>query len=162
MSDLGAAAWPQADLDPLRRLKVIAAAVRAPMYAERHYDVPPERLWAVAADLENELPHIIPALKSFTLLGAEGERLTARAVGRLGLPEAFDVVLRPGWCLMQSRTLMGAMAAVPHDGGTTFAFASGLRRPGGALLKRLGLFGTEARGHALLDRLQERIDARSH
>ncbi|MFF3620913.1 hypothetical protein [Streptomyces sp. NPDC002467] len=151
----------EAGLDPIRRLKVIAAATSAPMYAERHFDVPMDRLWDVASDLENELPHVISGLRSFTVVSRREGRLSARAVGRLGLAESFDVVLRPGWCLMQSKTLTGAMSAVPEGHGTTFAFMSGLRVPGGSLLKRLGLFGTDARGEALLDRLQQRIDARS-
>ena len=60
--------------------------------------------------------------------------MTARARGRLGQHARFDVVLRPGWCLMQSRFLTGGMAAVPDAGGTRFAFPGGLRLPGIRLL----------------------------
>ncbi|MER5730663.1 hypothetical protein ABT084_20420 [Streptomyces sp. NPDC002138] len=161
MSEVVSGSWPTADLDPIRRLKVISAATNATSYAQRRYEVPIERLWAVAADLENELPQIITGLRSFTITGTDGERISAQAVSSLGHREHFDVVLRPGWCLMQSKVLLGAMAAIPDGSGTTFAFMSGLRIPGASALKRIGLFGTEARADALLDRLELRIQARS-
>ena len=41
---------------------------------------------------------------------------------------------RPGWCVLQSRFLIGGMAAVPEAGGTRFAFLGGLRLPGMRLL----------------------------
>ena len=44
------------------------------------------------------------------------------------------MVLRPGWCVMQSRFLIGAMAAAPDGDGTRFAFLGGLRFPGIRLL----------------------------
>ena len=56
--------------------------------------------------------------------------MTARARGRLGQHARFDVVLRPGWCVMQSRFLIGGMAAVPEAGGTRFAFLSPASRLG--------------------------------
>jgi hypothetical protein len=60
--------------------------------------------------------------------------MTARARGRLGQRARFDVMLRPGWCVMQSRFLVGGMAAVPEGAGTRFAFLGGLRLPGMKLL----------------------------
>jgi hypothetical protein len=44
------------------------------------------------------------------------------------------VVLRPGWCVMQSRFLIGGVAAVPEADGTRFAFLGGLRLPALRLL----------------------------
>jgi len=63
--------------------------------------------------------------------------MTARARGRLGQHARFDVVLRPGWCVMQSRLLIGGMAAAPEAGGTRFAFLGGLRLPGVRLIDPL-------------------------
>lgn len=60
--------------------------------------------------------------------------MTARARGRLGQHARFDVVLRPGWCVMQSRFLIGGMAATPEGDSTRFAFLGGLRLPGIRLL----------------------------
>jgi hypothetical protein len=39
---------------------------------------------------------------------------------------ARDVVLRPGWCVMQSPFLVGGMAAVREAGGNRFVFFGGL------------------------------------
>ena len=73
-------------------------------------------------------------LRSFEIISTRGDQLTARARGRLGQRARFDVVLRPGWCVMQSRFLIGGMAAVPEAGGTRFAFLGGLRLPGMRLI----------------------------
>jgi hypothetical protein len=109
--------WPVVELDPVRRMRVLAAATPGVAYAEK----------------------LIPApfntdLRSFEITSAWGERMIAHARGRLGQRARFDVVLRPGWCVMQSRFLIGGMAAVPEVGGTRFAFLGGLRLPGMRLL----------------------------
>ncbi|KUJ69017.1 hypothetical protein ACZ90_14300 [Streptomyces albus subsp. albus] len=161
MSGAVNSSWPTTDLDPLRRLKVIAATAKHATFAERYYEVPLDRLWAVASDLERELPRLVPGVRSFTVLDSVGDRLSARAVSVLGHREHFDVVLRPGWCLMQSRVLASGMAAVAEGDGTRFAFFSSLRLPGGRLLNRMRLVRAEARTGRLFDRLEQRIAARS-
>ncbi|MEU9372758.1 hypothetical protein AB0D94_03125 [Streptomyces sp. NPDC048255] len=153
--------WPAVELDPLRRLKVIASASKYPSFGERLFDVPIERLWAVATDLEKELPHIVPGLRSFTITGTEKDRLTGQAVSSIGHREHFDVVLRPGWCLMQSKAIVGGMAAVAEGAGTRFAFFSSLRFPGGQVVDRVRVLRAERRTGMLFDRLQLRLDARS-
>jgi hypothetical protein len=126
--------WPVADLDPVRRLRVLAAAVRFPVYvAETVLPVPVERVWAVASDLERELPRCISTVRSARVTQAEGDRLVLLATGTFGQRARFDVVLRPGWCLMRSRFVLGAMAAVPEAGGTRFASLGGFRLPGARL-----------------------------
>jgi hypothetical protein len=166
-------AWPAAELGPLRRIRVLAATRRA-TYAERRFEVEPGRLWAVVADLENELPLLIPGMRAFTALDRGTDRGTdhegaataaeecfhAVAVGALGYRERFRVLLRPGWCLMQSRILIGAMAAEPEDGGTRFAFLGALRVPGGGALHALRRIGGQARNEASFERLDRRIAAR--
>jgi hypothetical protein len=59
---------------------------------------------------------MVTDLRSFEITSARGERM--RASGRLGQRARFDIVLRPGWCVMRSR----------------FAFLGGLRLPGMRLL----------------------------
>ena len=126
--------WPVADLDPVRRLRVLAASVRFPAYvAEVVLPAPPERVWAVAADLERELPRCLPTVRSARITRADGDQLELLAVGTLGQRARFDVVLRPGWCLMRSRFVVGAMAAVAEAGGTRFAVLGGFRIPGAGL-----------------------------
>ncbi|MGF1426476.1 SRPBCC family protein [Kitasatospora sp. LaBMicrA B282] len=138
--------WMVAELDPVRRLRVLAATVPGAMrYREIVLPAPMDRVWAVASDLEGELPNLLPTVLSFRYTddaSADTERRTAHAVGRFGRRADFEVVLRPGWCVMQSRFVLGAMAAVPEGGGTRFATLGGLRVPGARLLRPLtGLLG---------------------
>jgi hypothetical protein len=126
--------WPAADLDPVRRLRVLAAAVRFPVYvAETVLPVPVDRVWAVASDLERELPRCISTVRSARITRAGDGRLELLATGTLGQRARFDVVLRPGWCLMRSRFVVGAMAAVQEAEGTRFASLGGFRLPGARL-----------------------------
>ena len=126
--------WPAAELDPVRRMRVLAAATPGVAYAEKLIPALFDAVWETASDLEHQLPRMITDLRSFEITSARGERMTARARGRLGQRACFDVVLRPGWCVMQSRFLIGGMAAVPEADGTRFAFLGGLRLPGIGLL----------------------------
>src|SRR5215469_8430419 len=129
--------WPVAELDPVRRMRALAAATSGVAYAEKLIPVPFDAVWNLASDLERELPRMVTDLRSFEITSTGGERLTARARGRLGQRARFDVVLRPGWCVMQSRFIIGGMAAAPEAEGTRFAFLGGLRLPGIRLLDPL-------------------------
>ena len=103
--------WPVAELDPVRRMRIIATATPGVAYAEKLIPAPFSAVWEAASDLENELPRMITDLRSFEITSTRGERITANARGRFGQRARFDVVLRPGWCLMQSQFLVGGMAA---------------------------------------------------
>ncbi|GGW80520.1 hypothetical protein GCM10010503_67420 [Streptomyces lucensis JCM 4490] len=158
----GSSGWPVAELDTVRRLKVIASGSgQHASFSERRFDVPLERLWSVVSDLENELPLIVSGLRSFTITGSSGERLSGEAVGAVGFRERFEVVLRPGWCLMQGQVLTSGMAATADADGCRFAFFTSLRLPGGALLDRLRGPWSARRAEDMLDRLGERVAARS-
>ena len=143
--------WPTVDLDHVRRMRVLAASIPGVLYAEDHIDVPFERVWDYVRDVETSIPALITDVRSFRVVGrtdsaptAGEERLEARAVGLLGNRGAFDVILEPGWCLMQSRLVLGGLAAVPEGEGTRFAACGGLRFPGGRLLGRaVGARGAE-------------------
>jgi hypothetical protein len=92
--------------------------------------MPLEQVWGVAADLEHELPHLVRDVRSFEYLpGVPADDGVRHAVvrGSWHKRTEFSVVLRPGWCLMQSRFLVGGMAAVAEDGGTCLAFYGALR-----------------------------------
>jgi hypothetical protein len=130
--------WPVADLDPVRRLHVLASVVRFPVYvADVVLPAPFEEVWAEVSDLEHELPRRISTVRSARITRAEGDRLELTATGNLGQRARFDVVLRPGWCLMRSRFVLGAMAAVPQGGETRFAALGGFRLPGARLARPL-------------------------
>lgn len=150
--------WPAAGLDPVRRLRVIAAATPGAIYAEEHIPAPFDAVWAVASDLEAEVPRIITDVATFTVTASDPGRLEARARSRLGLRARFDVVLRPGWCLMQSRFLVFGMAAVPEAGGTRFAGLGALRLPGARLLGPANRWLLTRRlRHGAIGRLAERV-----
>ena len=70
------------------------------------------------------------------------------------------MVLRPGWCVMQSRFLIGGMAAAPEGDATRFAFLGGLRLPG---MRRLDPVLRPAASRLALrpiSRLEHRLRAR--
>jgi hypothetical protein len=149
--------WPVADVDPVRRMRVIAAVTPGVAYAEKLIPASFSAVWEAASDLEHELPYMVTDLRSFEITSARGERMTARARGRLGQHARFDVVLRPGWCVMQSRFLIGGMAATPEGESTRFAFLGGLRLPGIGLLDWLVRPAVERLALRPIRRLEHRL-----
>jgi hypothetical protein len=140
----------------------VAATTPGVIYAEQLIPAPFGQVWAVASDLENELPRIIGDVRSFEITWSSGERMRARARSRLGLRASFDVVLRPGWCQMQSRFLVFGMAAVPEANGTRFAGLGGLRLPGARLLGPLNRRVLErVLGRKALQNLAGRLQSRA-
>ncbi|WP_051970232.1 SRPBCC family protein [Kitasatospora azatica] len=125
--------WPVADFDQVRRLRVIAASTPGARIGERVLAAPFEQVWALAQDLERTMPLWIPDVRTVRLSGRPGRGgpLTARIHGHTRLRATFTIDLEPGWCLMQSRFVLGGMAAYPESESTTrFAFLGGLRLPG--------------------------------
>ena len=51
--------WPVAELDPVRRMRVIAAATPGVAYAETLIPAPFNTVWELASDLEHELPRMV-------------------------------------------------------------------------------------------------------
>lgn len=147
--------WPVAELDPIRRLHVMAAVVPGLVVVEREMAVPFESVWAVASDLEHELPGLGGGfVTSLRYVSVDGERREALVHGPVGIRDRFRIVLRPGWCWMDGHMLVAGMAAVPHGAGTRFAWAAGLRLPGSRLMRPLTrrsladtLAGLEERAH---------------
>ena len=135
--------WPTATLDPIRRARVMAAAVPGG-FAEVVLDVPFERAWAWLSDLE----HSVPAFDR----RVDRLRITARRPARDGDAEDLSFVatrrrlsllftarLEDGWCVMRARGRMFlvVMAAVPDGAGRTrYAQLEAMPRPGGRLLQR--------------------------
>jgi hypothetical protein len=142
------------DLDPVRRLRVMAAATPGCVMLERFIPMPFDAVWAVAADLEGELPRYQPYVRTLTVTPGDGDRLRAVALGAGGLRARFDAVLRPGWCWMQSRYVVFGLAAVPVEGGTLVARAGSTRRRG---LRRLLAPLLRRAFTAELDRFEARV-----
>lgn len=119
--------WPLAELGPVRQLKVLAGALPGTGTAEQVIPAAYEQVWSTVSDLERALPKLITDIKDCRVRLVEGDRLEMTARGYLGQRTTFEVVLRPGWCFMRSRLLVGGMAAVPEGDGTRFAFLGGSR-----------------------------------
>ena len=100
---------------------------------------------------------MITDLRSFEIVSDRGECLTADARGRLGQRARFDVVLRPGWCVMQSRFVIGGMAAVAEPEGTRFALLGGLRVPGARLIDPLIRPAAARLARRPINRLEHRL-----
>ncbi len=156
--------WPIAEFDPVRRLRVLAAATPGATIHERVLDARLEQVWAVAGDLEGELAQwLFPDIRTVRLTyPTEPEQAVATVIGYSGLRARFVVVLQPGWCLMQSRFLIGGMAATPEqaDGRTRFAFLGGFRGP----LRPVTLLArplADPAGRRALDRFTERVEQRT-
>jgi len=146
--------WPVAELDEVWRMRVLAASLPGASYAEEYFDVPFERVWDYIADMERSMPVLVPLFRDFRIVEHEGERLKARAIGRIGSRGAFDIVLRPGWCLMQDRFAVGGFAAVRVGEGTGVAACGAPRVPGG---KMFGLVYKRRGARGILRRLRSQL-----
>jgi hypothetical protein len=129
--------WPTAELDPVRRLRVLAGAVGSVALVEHEIDAPFERVWSFIADLERSVPAFDFSVRSVELRpGPHGLRALATTAG-LGRRTLFDVELTDGFCWMQSPWYVVGMAAAPDpDGaGTRYAHLEGVPRRGFGLLR---------------------------
>lgn len=114
-------------VDAVTRLRLMAVGLHTTLYAEERLELPYDEVWEVASDLAGELPHLVPLLREFRVPPGDADRKRALAVGPLGFRSVFEVRLAPGWCLMQSRLVVGGMAAVPEGDGTRFAMLGAAR-----------------------------------
>jgi hypothetical protein len=127
--------WPQARLDGLARLRVLAAGLPGTFLHERHLDHPVDDVWAVAADLEGAVPRYEPDVSSLRIRRRDGDRLDVVAHGPWWMgkrPVGFDVELRHGWCWMVARrpqVYVVGMAAEPEGEGTRFGHLEGVVLP---------------------------------
>jgi hypothetical protein len=148
-------AWPRSELDPVRRLRVLAAGIPGAHVTERVLPAPLDRVWAILADLEGGFGTVQPDMHRVRIVHREGDRLQAIAHSRFGMRARFTGILRPGWCWLQSRFLLIGMAArAEPGGGTRVALTGGVRVPGRAALVPLGV-RREAR--RALDRLTAQL-----
>jgi hypothetical protein len=125
--------WPTVELDPIRRLEVLAAGIPGAALTERVLDAPFDDVWGAATDFEAGVPRIEVLIGRAEVVAREGERIEVRITPPLmGPPQRLDVVLRPGWCWMVSKLAVAGMAAIPAgDDRTRFAHLEALTMPGG-------------------------------
>lgn len=108
-------------LDSIDRLHVIAAALDDAVLVECVLDASYDAVWRLAADLEHGVPQFEPAVQAVEILERDGESLRVLVHTTRGSELAMDVILRDGYCLMQSDPVAVGMAARPEAGKTRFA-----------------------------------------
>ncbi|MFI0805941.1 hypothetical protein [Streptomyces echinatus] len=131
--------WPTTDLDPVRRLHVLAAGIRGAHVTEAHVDAPFERVWSLLGDLEGGFGQVVTDMERLRVVRRQGERVEALTRSRYGMRARLRGVQRPGWCWLQSRFLLIGVAAAPEGPGTRVAFTGGVRLPSRAALVPLGV-----------------------
>ena len=100
-----------ADIDPIDRLAILAAALPGAAVRQRRIAAPFDAVWQVIADLEHATPRYEPGVAQVRVIEQRGEFLRLLVQDTAGREDAMDARLRPGWCLMQSATLVVAFAA---------------------------------------------------
>ena len=134
--DLDRYAWPTAELDPVTRMRALAAGLPHVAASQTIFEAEFDRVWELVADFERYTARVEAAVREARIVEREGDRLILDVRGPLpAIPawQRFDVVLRPGWCLMSSRLGDVGMAACPEGPGRTRYF----HFEGSSLLGRL-------------------------
>lgn len=116
------------DIDPIDRLAVLAAALPGSVVGQRRIAAPFDTVWQVVADLENSTPRYEPGVAQLRVVEQRGEFLRVLVQHTAGGEDAMDARLRPGWCLMQSATVVVAFAARPLGEETLLAHLEHRRR----------------------------------
>jgi hypothetical protein len=99
------------DIDPIDRLAILAAALPGAAVRQRRIAAPFDAVWQVVADMENATPRYEPGVAHVRVIERRGEFLRLLVQDTDGREESMDARLRPGWCLMQSATVVIAFAA---------------------------------------------------
>jgi hypothetical protein len=136
MTKAGARAWPEAELNSVQRLRVLAAGLPYVSLAESVIDAPIDRVWGLTGDLVDGSPQFELGVKSASVVKEQGERLELDVRTVFGVRMTFNVELRFGWCLMQSRYSQIGMAAIEEEAGRSTRFA---HFEGSSFLGRVGL-----------------------
>jgi len=106
--------WPEVSPDPVMKMRALASALPHCAVREIIFDAPFDRVWDFISDLENNTPRFEKTVARLEILNRSGDSLRIRARMSIGLRTDFDVILRPGWCLMDSRFGQIGMAARPE------------------------------------------------
>lgn len=132
--------WPIADLDPVRRLRVLAAGIPGAAVTERVFDRPLVEVWELMWGDGRGFAELQPDMRSITRLTVDGDRVSLHARSRHGFRAHLRGTVHPGWCWLQSRFLLIGMAATAEpDGGTRVALTGGVRIPTRAALIPTGV-----------------------
>jgi hypothetical protein len=129
--------WPSSELDPVRRMRILAAAIPQAAFRERVLDAAFDDLWRIAGDLEQGTPQWEKNTAALAIVRREGERLEVEIRSPFGIRLRALGVLRPGWCVMQGRFFAVGMAAAPEGERTRFAHFEAVTLPACGLLRPL-------------------------
>jgi hypothetical protein len=126
---------PTADLDPVRRMRILVAAMPGAACRERVLAAPFDDVWGIAGDLEHGTPRWKKDVAALAILERDDERLEVEIRSHLGIRIHLEAVLRRGWCVMQGRLFAVGMAAAAEGNRTRFAHFEIVRLPGMGLLR---------------------------
>ena len=129
--------WPASELDPVRRMRILVAAIPRAAFRERLLDAPFADVWGVAGNLERGTPQWKKDVTGVAMLQQEDELLDVVIRSYLGVSLRLRAILRPGWCVMQGRLLTVGMAATAEGERTRFAHFAALSFPGSGALRPL-------------------------
>ena len=115
--------WPEVELNAVQRLRIVAAGLPQVALQEAVFEAPIERVWGLAGDLVNGTRQVELAVRSARVVREQGDRLELDVRTIIGTRMRFDVELRFGWCLMQSRSSFVGMAAIEEEAGQSTRFA---------------------------------------
>jgi hypothetical protein len=116
-------------IDPIDRLAVLAAALPGAAVGQRRIAAPFDAVWQVIADLEHATPRFEPGVAEVRVIERHGESLRLLVRDTAGREDAMDARMRPGWCVMQSATVVIAFAARGLGGETLLAHLEHRRAP---------------------------------
>ncbi|WP_157063271.1 SRPBCC family protein [Luteipulveratus mongoliensis] len=132
--------WPVAELNSVQRLRALAAGVSGAIVLERVVDAGVDDVWAILADFEHGFTMVQPDMRSVEIEARDGDSVTLVARSHYGMRARLRGIARPGYCWLQSRFLVIAMAAAPEPGGgTRVALTGGVRVPGRAAIVPVGV-----------------------
>lgn len=122
--------WPTGHLDPVCRLSVITAGVTGASVTQGTVAAAFEDVWALLSDFESGFTRVQPDMRDVKVIRRAGTRVELLARSHAGMRARLVGRERPGWCWLQGRFLIVAMAARPEpSGGTTIALTGGIRVP---------------------------------
>ncbi len=106
---------------------MLAAALPGAVVAERAVAAPFDQVWRVVVDLETMAPRYETNVTAIEVVERSHKRVRIVATLRGGHVEEMDVRIVPGWCLMQSQTVIIAFGARPAGSHTVLAHLEYMR-----------------------------------
>lgn len=108
-------------IDPIDRLSILAAALPGAAVRQRRMAAPFDAVWRVVADMEGATLRYEPRVVRVRVTERRGEMLRLLVLDAAGREDTMDARLRPGWCVMQSASIVIAFAARPLGDETLLA-----------------------------------------